>query len=195
MICISSALLTGYTAPLAGLPLPQPGTALNPTASGGEEFKCEICMLVAQQREDQAAGGECSSVKPFMESCATVLRAFDLWSKWVNLWLRDLGCHKVSPSGLALARPCPGHAVCSWITSPIDQQPFCANDPAYQSPAPLPARAAAASPVQTVEQQAQPQNAAAWSSPQAVAAAWGASRTPPTQGGAPGYSQRRLIIS
>lgn len=176
-----------YSTSRGGL-MPQPGTALNPTASGGDEFKCEICMLVAQQREDHAAGGECSGVKPFLESCATVLRAFDLWAKWLNLWLRDLGCHKVAPSGLSLARPCPGHVVCSWITSPIDQQPFCANDPAYQSPAPLPARTAA-SPVQTVEQQSsQPQDAsaAAWSSPQAVAAAWAASRTPPTQGGAPG---------
>ena len=185
MVCWSLLQLV-YTVPRAGL-LPQPGTALNPTASGGEEFKCEICMLVAQQREDHAAGGECSGVKPFLESCATVLRAFDLWSRWVDLWLRDLGCHKVGQSGLALARPCPGHAVCSWITSPIDQQPFCANDPEYRSPAPLPTRAAAP-PVQTVEQQPQPQDATGWSSPQAVAAAWTASRTrtPPSQGGAPG---------
>ena len=124
---------------------PQPfipaGTALNPL-HGGSEFKCELCMLVAQNREDHAASGDCSGVQAFAETCAEVLRSFTLWTKWIDLWLRDLGCHKVGPNGLSLARPCPGHVVCSWITSPIDEAPFCAADASYRSPAPLPARAA-----------------------------------------------------
>jgi len=132
----------------AQLSLPA-GTALNPV-SGGDQFKCEICMLVAQGREEHQAqassraGGECSGagMEMFRETCVEVLRSFELWSKWISMWLTDLGCHKVGPNGLALARPCPGHAVCSWITSPIDRQPFCAADFSYRSPAPLPPREA-----------------------------------------------------
>ena len=36
--------------------------------------------------------------------------------------------------GLAIAKPCPGHVVCSWITSPIDRQPFCPADQTYRTP-------------------------------------------------------------
>ena len=123
------------------------GSALTP--SSADAFKCEICLLVAQSREDQSGGG-CSTMDMFRETCVEVLRSFTLWSKWIDLWLRDLGCHKVGPNGLALARPCPGHAVCSWIISPIDHLPFCAADNTYRSPAPLPPRESD----QTVEQSA-----------------------------------------
>ena len=53
---------------------------------------------------------------------------------WVDTWLTQYGCHKVTPVGLAIAKPCPGHVVCSWITSPIDRQPFCPADQTYRTP-------------------------------------------------------------
>ena len=52
----------------------------------------------------------------------------------MSKWLDETGCHKVTPVGLATAKPCPGHAVCSWVTSPFDREPYCPPDFTYRSP-------------------------------------------------------------
>ena len=105
----------------------------NPPSSA-DEYKCEICMTVVQRREDHAPGSECTGLEFYHETCAEILQSFIHWGDWVDTWLTQYGCHKVTPVGLAIAKPCPGHVVCSWITSPIDRQPFCPADQTYRTP-------------------------------------------------------------
>lgn len=107
--------------------------AHNP-ASSADAYKCEICMTAVQRREDYAPGSECYGLDFYHEICAEVLQSFVHWGRWVDVWLTEYGCMKVTPVGMAIAKPCPGHAVCSWLTSPIDREPFCAADHTYRSP-------------------------------------------------------------
>lgn len=110
------------------------GALLHNPASSADAYKCEICMTVVQRREDFAPGTECVGLEFYHELCAEVLQAFVHWGRWVDVWLTEYGCLKVTPAGHAIAKPCPGHATCSWLTSPLDREPFCPADHTYISP-------------------------------------------------------------
>ena len=138
-ICLAAAL-SARAIPTGGPPTVHvhAGGALehNP-ASSADAYKCEICMTVVQRRADYAPGQECYGLDWYHEICAEILQSFVHWGRWVDVWLVEYGCLKVTPVGHAIAKPCPGHAVCSWLTSPIDREPFCAAD---HSEPPPPAR-------------------------------------------------------
>jgi hypothetical protein len=105
----------------------------NPAARA-DAYKCEVCLTVVNRHGESAPGSECNGLEFYHEICAEVVQAFIHWGRWINTWLDEYGCHKVTPVGLALAKPCPGHAVCSWVTSPFDREPYCPNDFTYKSP-------------------------------------------------------------
>merc|ERR1719199_637697 len=117
-------------APIAATPTTTAGT------SSADFYKCEICITVLERKETHQH--LCAGLEYYHETCYEVMTSLLHWDQWVVYWLHTGGCHRISPVGLATAKPCPAHVVCSWITSPVDRQPFCPPDHTYRSPGVLP---------------------------------------------------------
>lgn len=104
--------------------------------SSADFYKCEICITVLERKETHQH--LCAGLEYYHETCYEVMTSLLHWDQWVVYWLHTGGCHRILPVGLATAKPCPAHVVCSWITSPVDRQPFCPPDHTYRSPGVLP---------------------------------------------------------
>jgi hypothetical protein len=49
-------------------------------------------------------------------------------------WL-GYGCQRKEEGQIEWVRPCPAHAICSWLQNLYDRKPYCPPDPHYQYPA------------------------------------------------------------
>eukprot|EP00696_Hemimastix_kukwesjijk_P009087 gnl/Hemi2/21520_TR7164_c0_g2_i1.p1 gnl/Hemi2/21520_TR7164_c0_g2~~gnl/Hemi2/21520_TR7164_c0_g2_i1.p1 ORF type:complete len:150 (+),score=53.63 gnl/Hemi2/21520_TR7164_c0_g2_i1:343-792(+) len=98
-------------------------------ASKGE---CEICIYVLELKE-QHKHPLCSSLKnsvqsDFYDTCVQTLEGLLMYDRWYVWWVYA-GCIKRNEMGqLEKIRPCPAHAVCSWIYNPSSRRPFCPTD-------------------------------------------------------------------
>merc|ERR1711988_601462 len=113
-----------------------PGTGTTTGTSSADFYKCEICITVLERKETHQH--LCAGLEYYHETCYEVMTSLLHWDQWVVYWLHTGGCHRITSVGLATAKPCPAHVVCSWITSPVDRQPFCPPDTTYRSPGVLP---------------------------------------------------------
>ena len=68
------------------------------------------------------------------------MRSITAHSAWarrypnVVYWSYTGGCKRKLQVGDVTVRPCPPHAICSWLVSPNYNVPFCPFDPAYAAP-------------------------------------------------------------
>ena len=65
--------------------------------------------------------------------CVEVLESLMWWLTNQVYWL-NYGCQRTLNRATEWVRPCPAHAVCSWIEHLYTRQPFCPADPYYQKP-------------------------------------------------------------
>ena len=65
---------------------------------------------------------------------STTLISLMWWLENQVYWI-NYGCQRNSGSGQwEWVKPCPAHAVCSWIQNLYERQPFCPVDPKYRKP-------------------------------------------------------------
>eukprot|EP00824_Muranothrix_gubernata_P016004 TRINITY_DN33332_c0_g1_i1.p1 TRINITY_DN33332_c0_g1~~TRINITY_DN33332_c0_g1_i1.p1 ORF type:complete len:239 (-),score=66.15 TRINITY_DN33332_c0_g1_i1:100-714(-) len=95
--------------------------------------RCEICIFVLEEKE-QHRHPLCSALRSnpvFYGTCVGVLEAMLMYDRWYVWWIYA-GCIKRNGVGqLEKVRPCPAHAVCSWIYNPEDKRTFCPQDTNY----------------------------------------------------------------
>ena len=56
------------------------------------------------------------------------------WYPNVVYWSYTGGCKRQLATGETFVRPCPPHAICSWLSSPNYTMPFCPWDNQYMAP-------------------------------------------------------------
>lgn len=101
-------------------------------AAGG----CEVCVYVVENKE-QHQPFLCRGLKPpqYQQSCVSVLVSLMWWLENEVYWL-NYGCQRQgSGASWEWVKPCPAHAVCSFIKSMYDRSSFCPEDPNYKKPA------------------------------------------------------------
>eukprot|EP00941_MAST-03F_sp_MAST-3F-sp1_P002151 g2151.t1 len=95
---------------------------------------CEVCVYVVENKE-QHQPFLCRGLKPpqYQQACVSVLVSLMWWLENQVYWL-NYGCQRTGESGMEWVKPCPAHAVCSFIKSMYDRSPFCPVDTNFQQP-------------------------------------------------------------
>merc|ERR550514_2574591 len=110
------------------------------TGVGKVHAFCEICILVMQMKE-RGQPHLCAGLNPdYFVSCVEILESILRADKAVTYWLRS-GCMHLDREGPEIVKPCPAHAVCSWvpnlfadvgiITPRNELSPLCPRDFKY----------------------------------------------------------------
>merc|ERR1712048_1127851 len=135
LVCLCQVWMFGLAFSFDGGTMPPPAlnTATGAEAASADVFKCEVCMIVMERKEAQTTRGTCSGLEYYSTVCNDVVTAAGNWMKWINDWQFGSGCFKVTPVGLAAAKPCPAHAICSWVLEKSTGRPFCPPDHTYHS--------------------------------------------------------------
>ena len=76
----------------------------------------------------------CHGLEFYFETCNDVVASILHWYPNVVYWSYTGGCTKKGAVGETFVRPCPPHAICSWLASPNYNQPFCPWDGQYAAP-------------------------------------------------------------
>lgn len=100
-------------------------------AAGG----CEVCVYVVENKQMHQPF-LCRGLKDpaYQQTCVTTLISLMWWLENQVYWI-NYGCQRNSGSGQwEWVKPCPAHAVCSWIQNLYERQPFCPVDPKYRKP-------------------------------------------------------------
>jgi len=95
--------------------------------------QCEVCVFVVENKE-QHQPYLCRGLKDpaYQTACVQVLESLLWWLTNQVYWL-NYGCQQTT-SASEWVRPCPAHAVCSWIENLYNHQPFCPADPMFRKP-------------------------------------------------------------
>lgn len=121
-----------------GAATPPADGAKSPAASGSSESNavgaCEVCVYVVENKE-QHQPYLCRGLKDpsYQQSCVQVMNSLMWWLTNEVYWL-NYGCQRQMNGAVEWVRPCPAHAVCSWIEQLYTRTPFCPADPYYQKP-------------------------------------------------------------
>lgn len=95
---------------------------------------CDVCTYVLNNKI-QRQPYLCRGLKDpaYQRSCVQVLESL-MW--WVanNVYWVNYGCQKTQNGAAIWVRPCPAHAVCSWIQQLYTHDPFCPGDASYPVP-------------------------------------------------------------
>ena len=95
--------------------------------------RCEICVTVLMRKIAQVPF-LCHGLEYYFETCNDVVASILHWYPNVVYWSYTGGCTKKGAVGETFVRPCPPHAICSWLASPNYNQPFCPWDGQYAAP-------------------------------------------------------------
>ena len=95
--------------------------------------RCEICVTVLMRKIAQVPF-LCHGFEYYFETCNDVVASILHWYPNVVYWSYTGGCTKKGAVGETFVRPCPPHAICSWLASPNYNQPFCPWDGQYAAP-------------------------------------------------------------
>ena len=100
-------------------------------AAGG----CEVCVYVVENKQMHQPF-LCRGLKDpaYQQTCVTTLISLMWWLENQVYWI-NYGCQRDSGSGQwEWVKPCPAHAVCSWIQKFYERQPICPPDAKYRKP-------------------------------------------------------------
>jgi len=109
------------------------------SGGGGAEASlvgaCEVCVFVIENKE-QHQPYLCRGLKDpnYQKACVEVMESLMWWITNEVYWL-NYGCQRSMNGAVEWVRPCPAHAVCSWIENLYTRTPFCPADPFYKKPA------------------------------------------------------------
>jgi hypothetical protein len=106
------------------------------TKAGRMQGGCEVCVYVIENKEMHQPF-LCRGLKDpaYQQTCVTVLISLMWWLENQVYWL-NYGCQRSSESNQwEWVKPCPAHAVCSWLQNLYDRQSYCPLDPKYRKPA------------------------------------------------------------
>jgi len=109
------------------------------SGGGGAEASlvgsCEVCVFVIENKE-QHQPYLCRGLKDpnYQKACVEVMESLLWWVTNEVYWL-NYGCQRSMNGAVEWVRPCPAHAVCSWIENLYTRTPFCPADPFYKKPA------------------------------------------------------------
>ena len=95
--------------------------------------RCEICVTVMMRKIAQVPF-LCHGLEFYFETCNDVLASILHWYPNVVYWSYTGGCKRQLATGEVFVRPCPPHAMCSWLSSPNYNMPFCPYDNQYMAP-------------------------------------------------------------
>jgi len=108
------------------------------SSGGGSEASlvgaCEVCVFVIENKE-QHQPYLCRGLKDpnYQKACVETMESLMWWLTNQVYWL-NYGCQREMNGAVEWVRPCPAHAVCSWIEQLYTRTPFCPADPYYKKP-------------------------------------------------------------
>lgn len=116
------------------VPEPPPAESLALDDQGRITGSCEICTFVVENK-DQHQPYLCRGLKDpnWQKNCVQVEESLMWWLTNEVYWL-NYGCQHEEQGAVEWVRPCPAHAVCSWISQPHGGEPYCPVDAAYTKP-------------------------------------------------------------
>jgi hypothetical protein len=100
-------------------------------AAGG----CEVCVYVVENKQMHQPF-LCRGLKDpaYQQTCVSALISMMWWLENQVYWV-NYGCQRKGTNDQwEWVKPCPAHAVCSWMQNLYDREPFCPLDPKYQKP-------------------------------------------------------------
>ena len=100
-------------------------------AAGG----CEVCVYVVENKQMHQPF-LCRGLKDpaYQQTCVSALISMMWWLENQVYWV-NYGCQRKGANDQwEWVKPCPAHAVCSWMQNLYDREPFCPLDPKYQKP-------------------------------------------------------------
>jgi len=103
--------------------------------TGKAQSACEVCVYVIENKE-QHQPFLCRGLKApsQQQTCVSVLVSLFWWLENQVYWV-NYGCQRQGTgSAWEWVKPCPAHAVCSFIQSLYDRTAFCPTDPNYKKP-------------------------------------------------------------
>eukprot|EP00938_MAST-03A_sp_MAST-3A-sp1_P003456 g3456.t1 len=103
-------------------------------SSKAAQSGCEVCVYVIENKE-QHQPFLCRGLKApsQQQTCVSILVSLMWWLENQVYWV-NYGCQRSSDNGWEWVKPCPAHAICSFIQSLYDRTPFCPTDPKYRKP-------------------------------------------------------------
>jgi len=103
-------------------------------AEGSLVGACEVCVFVIENKE-QHQPYLCRGLKDpnYQKACVETMESLMWWLTNEVYWL-NYGCQREMNGAVEWVRPCPAHAVCSWIEQLYTRTPFCPADPYYKKP-------------------------------------------------------------
>lgn len=120
-----------------------PETANNAVAAAaapnGQEFSmvgsCEVCIYVVENKM-QHQPYLCKGLKDpsYQELCVQVMESLMWWISNEVYWV-NYGCEMNNNGVVQWVRPCPAHAVCSWLQHLYARKPYCSPDANFPKPA------------------------------------------------------------
>jgi len=96
---------------------------------------CEVCVYVLENKE-QHQPFLCRGLKSpaYQQSCVSVLVSLMWWLENQVYWV-NYGCQRQGASNnWEWVKPCPAHAICSFIQSLYDRSSFCPEDAKFRKP-------------------------------------------------------------
>jgi len=103
--------------------------------TGKAQSACEVCVYVIENKE-QHQPFLCRGLKApsQQQTCVSCLVSLFWWLENEVYWV-NYGCQRQgSGANWEWVKPCPAHAVCSFIQSLYDRSAFCPADPNYKKP-------------------------------------------------------------
>ena len=114
-------------------------TPAGTTPVGGEDQSevglCEVCMYVMENKM-QHQPYLCKGLKDphYQNICVQVMESLMWWISNQVYWV-NYGCQMNQNGAISWVRPCPAHAVCSWLQHLYLRKPYCAPDKNFPKPA------------------------------------------------------------
>lgn len=109
------------------------------TPAGADDMSevgmCEVCMYVMENKM-QHQPFLCKGLRDahYQALCVQVLESLMWWVTNEVYWV-NYGCQMNQNGAVSWVRPCPAHAVCSWLQHLYLRKPYCAADPNFPKPA------------------------------------------------------------
>jgi len=114
-------------------------TPAGSTPAGGEDMSevgmCEVCMYVVENKA-QHQPYLCKGLKDphYQNLCVQVMESLMWWISNQVYWV-NYGCQMNQNGAVSWVRPCPAHAICSWLQHLYLRKPYCAADVNFPKPA------------------------------------------------------------
>lgn len=109
------------------------------TPAGSSEFSevglCEVCSYVLENKM-QHQPYLCKGLKDpnYQQICVQVMESLMWWISNQVYWV-NYGCQMNQNGAVTWVRPCPAHAICSWLQHLYLRKPYCPADPNFPKPA------------------------------------------------------------